>query len=71
MKKLLVGLVVLGALALGFWMVAADLVDRALNRTGPFTGAKASDRARALAKTLRIVDATPPMNPAKSSSTTR
>src|SRR6478752_1805250 len=56
MKKLLVGVVLLGLLALGLWTIAAGAVDRLLNRTGSYKAAQASDRARALAKTLRIVD---------------
>lgn len=56
MRKLLTFVLVAAALAVLAWSFAARGVDRLLNRTGSFTAAMASDRARALARTLRLVD---------------
>lgn len=56
MRKLAAALLLAAFAAALLWHFAARLVDRALNRTGPYTAAQASPRARELAKSLRIVD---------------
>jgi microsomal dipeptidase-like Zn-dependent dipeptidase len=56
MRKLLIAALVLVVLGVLFWLFAARGVDRVLNRTGGFSASQASDRAKALAATLRMVD---------------